>query len=205
MTHPANQNNHKVNLLLSRVFVLVQVLSWFILLIFFVRKRNHHPSEEGQTSALKKANLQRLRPEISEPSRNQLWINQHEGFVGYQKQAHITWWSILQGLALGALLTTTESVINTLSTPRWYTALYFVATALITLNLWASIVWGIQVLRWPITMGHMFMLFTMGFSTSIAAVLVEQPLSWYIAIAVLVIFSAALILKNILSGAHETL
>jgi hypothetical protein len=47
--------------------------------------------------------------------------------VYFQRDAQVTWWTILGGIAVGALLTQLPDVISQTQSGRWWLVLYFLA------------------------------------------------------------------------------
>jgi hypothetical protein len=63
--------------------------------------------------------------------------------VYYQREAQVTWWTILGCIAAGALLTQLQDVVAQAQSGRWSPVLYFLATALIIVISWVQTVWGV--------------------------------------------------------------
>lgn len=124
------------------------------------------------------------------PSR--LWTRRGEDDVAYQRQAQVTWWTMLGGIAVGVLLTQFESLLEAVKNGQWYYLLYFLATCFVIINAWAQTAWGALVLYWPISVPTSIFIFMGGLSQSLAALNITRPAWWTASIAI-VILSALLI------------
>lgn len=107
--------------------------------------------------------------------------------VYFQREAQVTWWTILGGIAVGALLTRLESIPEALRVGKWYVILYLLATLLVIINSWVQTAWGSLVLRWPLSIPTAVFISIQGISMSIAGLSVFRPVLWYTAISVVLI------------------
>lgn len=132
-------------------------------------------------------------PENSETAQPQpvekLWAARGLEDVYFQREAQITWWTILGGIAVGAVLTRLESIPEALKAGEWYVLLYLLATLLIIINSWAQTTWGSLVLRWPISIPTAVIMFMGGIALSVAGLNISQPAVWFAAISVVLITS----------------
>jgi len=117
-----------------------------------------------------------------EPSK-QLWIRRGESDIEYQRQAQVTWWSILGGLAVGVLLTQFPAIIENLNRAHWQLFLYFFASALFIILNWVNISWGSLVLRARLSIARSITTFFTGFSLSLLCLLVTKPSVWAFGVA----------------------
>jgi hypothetical protein len=117
------------------------------------------------------------RPSDTEPGES-LWATRGVEDVFFQREAQITWWTVLGGIAVAALLTQLESVTTALKSGQWHYLLFFVASCLIIVNSWVQTAWGSLVLRWPISIPTSLSLFLQGLSTSVACLNVTHPAVW---------------------------
>lgn len=117
------------------------------------------------------------------------WAQRGGEDVAYQRQAQVTWWTLLGGIAAAALLTQVEPLITAIQSGRWYYLLYFLATALVIVNSWVQIAWGALVLKWPIAVPSSICIFMGGLSLSLAAINISRPGLWFAALAFVLIFS----------------
>jgi hypothetical protein len=111
-----------------------------------------------------------------------LWRIHGEEDVSFQRQAQVTWWSVLGGVAVAALLTQLEPMTAAVRNGKWYTTLFFVATCLIMINSWVQTSWATIVLRWPILISTSIGLFFGVVSLSLAALNITRPAIWFTAI-----------------------
>jgi len=128
-----------------------------------------------------------------EPERppNKLWTRRGDDDVAYQRQAQVTWWTMLGGIAVGALLTQFEALLAAMKGVQWYYLLYFLATCFVIINAWAQTAWGALILYWPITVPSSIIIFFGGLSQSLAALTITRPALWTASISI-VLLSAVL-------------
>lgn len=135
-----------------------------------------------------------ISPDLESPIYD-LWRKRGEDDISYQRQAQVTWWTLLGGIALAALLTQFESMLNEVKVGGWFYLFYFFANCFIIINSWVQTSWGALVLRWPISVPTSIHLFFGGLASSIAALNIMNPPSWYAAVG-FVILSAVLMQLN---------
>jgi hypothetical protein len=116
-------------------------------------------------------------------SSEKLWLARGAEDVFFQREAQITWWSVLGGIAVAALLTELDAVPLAVRSGKWEAALYFLATCLVIVNSWVQTAWGSLILKWPISISTSLSLFFMGISLSVAALNVTRPALWYAAMS----------------------
>lgn len=117
------------------------------------------------------------------------WLKRSEDDVAYQRQAQVTWWSLMGGIALGALLTQLESLLAQTRVGNGHYLVYFLATCLIIVNSWVQTAWGALILRWPISVGSSLILFFGNLSLSIAALSVTDPARWFGSVSSVILFA----------------
>jgi hypothetical protein len=117
------------------------------------------------------------------------WRERGPEDVAYQRQAQITWWSVLGGIAIGILVTQISPVIEALKSPTWYQGLYFLATLLAIDYFWVSVSWGSLVLKWPITILSSLGLLLGNVAVAYASLNLNNPPVWMAALTALA-FSA---------------
>jgi len=98
--------------------------------------------------------------------------------AGWHRLAHLMWWSVLRGLAVAALLSQADAVLDALGTPRWYLALYFVATAMDIGTSWVMVAWHALLLRWPLSIPTEMLEFASNLALCLAALNVTRPPRW---------------------------
>jgi hypothetical protein len=107
--------------------------------------------------------------------------------IDYQKAAQITWWSILQGLAVVALAEKIPPILAEVNQHnQWYLLLYAVVTLVIIVNAWVQMAWAILIFRWPINLFHTTLILLLGIAAYLSSLYVDTPWYWARAIAFLV-------------------
>lgn len=140
----------------------------------------------------------------SQPRANQ-WLQRGVDDVYYQREAQVTWWTILGGIAVGALVTQVPGVISQIQAGRWFLLLYFLATALVIVNSWVQTTWGTLVLRWPISTSFTLLGFLTGLSECILSLQVTKPYAWMFAVSAMILSSMLTHLYFRRSGAWTAL
>jgi len=115
-------------------------------------------------------------------SKEKFWRIHGEEDVAFQRQAQVTWWSVLGGVAVAALLTQLEPLLAAVTNGKWYLILYFIATCFVMINSWVQTAWASIVLKWPILISTSIGLFFGVVSLSIAALNITRPAWWFAAI-----------------------
>lgn len=119
----------------------------------------------------------------------QLWKKHGEEDIAYQRQAQVTWWTLLGGIAVAALLTQFEALLEAIKNGQWYYLLFFFSTCFIIVNSWIQTVWGALVLYWPIGVLTSIFLFMEGLCESLAALNITRPVLWTASIACVILFA----------------
>lgn len=141
---------------------------------------------KGQKKVVRK---EKSTPVLNDEPAEKLWAARGVEDVFFQREAQVTWWTVLGGIAVAALLTELDSLISAFKIGEWYFALYFLATCLVIVNSWVQTAWGSLVLKWPIWIVTSVSLFFQGLSLSVAALNITNPAIWYGAMSV-VLFTA---------------
>ena len=79
-------------------------------------------------------------PEAPQQPEND-WISTSQGIEGvnFQRQAQITWWSVLISLAIAALVQKIPDVLENLPDGgAWLTLLYMLTTCMVVINAWVQ-------------------------------------------------------------------
>jgi hypothetical protein len=137
--------------------------------------RRHIARREKDTSAFD--------PETTE----KLWLRRGAEDVAFQREAQVTWWSVLGGIAVAALLTEMDSLPLAFRSGSWYVALYFLSTCLVIVNSWVQTAWGSLILKWPLSLSTSTSLFFLGISLSVAGLNITRPAVWYAAMSVVLL------------------
>ncbi len=133
------------------------------------------------------------------------WIEsaQGESGVDYQRSAQITWWSILQGIAVGALVLNFPEVLSKVSqTGEWFLLAYMLTSFLIVVNVWVQMAWAILILRWQISILHTTLILLLGVAVSVACTFVDTPKYWIPSIVGLVALAIIVYIYNIKNRAY---
>jgi uncharacterized membrane protein YphA (DoxX/SURF4 family) len=104
----------------------------------------------------------------------------------------VNFWTVMGGIAAGALLTQLAPLEQEILAFRWYLALYFVSSFLTIVNSWMQSSWGSLVLHWPLSVPGTLIYFAGLFCLSIQSLLVTRPAGWMAASSA-VVFLAILI------------
>ena len=126
-------------------------------------------------------------PTDNEEYGERLWMVRGTEDVFFQREAQITWWSVLGGIAVAALLTKLDALPLAFQSGQWHIALYFLATCLVIVNSWVQTAWGSLILKWPISISTSLSLFFLGISLAVAALNITQPVIWYAAMSVVLL------------------
>lgn len=122
-------------------------------------------------------------------SLERFWAKRGEEDVAYQRQAQVTWWTLLGGIAAAVLLTQIDPLFTAVRSGHWYYGFYFLATCLVIINAWVQTSWGALVLRWPITVPGSITIFFGGMFLSICALFVTRPGLWFGAVTITILSS----------------
>jgi hypothetical protein len=124
---------------------------------------------------------------ISPEHVEKMWAARGVEDVYFQREAQLTWWSVLGGIAVAALLTRLDSLPAEFKAGRWYVAFYLLATCLVIINAWVQTAWGSLVLKWPISIPTSTTIFIHGICMSVAALYITRPAIWYASISVVLL------------------
>ncbi len=131
-----------------------------------------------------------------------LWSHRGLEDVYFQREAQVTWWSIMGGVAASALLTQLAPLVAELQAGRWYLILYYAASALFIVIGWLTTAWASLIMRWPIAPFHVLLVFAGGFTTAATCLLVTRPAYWFAGAALLVCNSMLTNLYDIKTDAY---
>lgn len=131
----------------------------------------------------------------STPDENKLaslWMRHGIDDVYYQRDAHVTFWSVLGGIAVAALLTQIANLMNEIKSGNWHLLFYFFTSInMITLS-WVSHLWGSLVLKLRVTILHTFLLLSNLICLCIVCLFFTDPVIFFSA-GVFFVFLALLI------------
>jgi len=131
----------------------------------------------------------KLNAKSTDKDHENVWQKRSEDDVAYQRQAQLTWWTLMGGIALGALLTQFDLLLAEARMGNWYLFFYFFATCFVIINSWVQTAWGALVLCWPISVASSIILFFGNLSCSIAALSITKPSRWMMGMAGVVLFA----------------
>jgi len=129
------------------------------------------------------------------------WLVRGVEDVYYQREAQLGLWTILGGIAVGALVTQMQSVAAQVQAGRWSVALYFLATVLIIANAWVQTAWGPLVIRWRLCVAMALLHISGGLATCVLSLQVTNPPGWMFAVGLLVLITQIIQLYHTRSGA----
>jgi len=103
--------------------------------------------------------------------------------IYYQREAQMSFWTVLGGLAMAALLTQLPALWQEMLNSRWYLILFLIASVFVIATSWVQTSWGSLVLKWPISIfTTVIMLFQM-LVQSVQCLLITKPAGWMAATA----------------------
>lgn len=122
-------------------------------------------------------------------SNKNLWKYRGVEDVYFQRESMINFWTVMGGIAAGALLTQIAPLEKEILASRWYLLFYFFGSFLTIVNSWIQSTWGTLVLRWPITVPGTLIFLGGLFSLCIQSLLVTRPAGWMATSVVVVVQS----------------
>lgn len=127
---------------------------------------------------------------IEDPIQSEdLWSRRGIEDIYFQRENLVNFWTVMGGIAAGALLTQLGSLELNLSSSRWYLVFFFISSILTIVNSWVQSAWGSLVLRWRMTIPGMLIYFLLLFSLCVQCLLITRPSGWMAASTALVAFS----------------
>lgn len=124
-----------------------------------------------------------------DPLPGEAWLARGVEDVYFQREAQITWWTILGGIAVAALLTQLPEVLAQVELGKWSALVYFVTTALVIALSWVQTAWGTLVLRWQISIPGALIGFFVGMSQCVLSLQVTKPSAWMVAASLVALSS----------------
>lgn len=152
-------------------------------------------------AAGKKTNQQKNLPRKEEGGQEKLWTRHGVDAVYFQRDAQVTFWTVLGGIAVAALLTQTSSLVNEIQSGRWCLLFYFFTSILLIVNSWVQNLWGSLVLRLQVTIPFALLSLMNLISLSILCLQVTRPAIFFIACGFFVLFAVLINVFLMLSGA----
>ena len=144
-------------------------------------------SAEEETASPEKA--ARKQPKDLKDPDQRLWRTHREESVFFQREAQVNFWTVLGGLAMGALLTQLGPLVVELGKSRWHLVLFMLTSILVIATSWVQTSWGSLVLKWPISIiSTVLNIFGM-LAQSIQCLLITNPAGWLAATSA-ILFSA---------------
>lgn len=134
-----------------------------------------------------------------------LWATHGLEAVYFQRESLVNFWTILGGVAAGALLTQLAPLVREITAGRWYLVFFFLSSFLTIVNSWVQSVWGSLILRWRISIPGTLIFFGGLFCLSIQSLLVINPAGWMLATMGVVLFAILSQVNFSKSGARLTL
>jgi hypothetical protein len=128
------------------------------------------------------------------------WISTSQGIEGvnFQRQAQITWWSVLIGLAIAALVQKIPEVLESLPDgSAWLILLYMLTTCMVVINAWVQTTWAFLIYNLPIRLLYSGLLLSSGVATILICLYVDHPVYWWRASIFLVLAAVANYIYNL--------
>ena len=130
--------------------------------------------------------------------RKGLWLVDRQQAIDYQRAAQMTWWSILQGLAVAALAEKTYAVFSSMVMDKdGFILLYILTSALVIVSAWFQMSWAIILQRWPVHVTHTAFTLLLGITIYLMALYVDQPANWFLALLAVIISSIIIYIYNL--------
>ena len=107
------------------------------------------------------------------------WRHRGPEAAFFQREAQVNLWTVLGGLAAGALLTQLPDLWADVLAGRWHLLLYAVATLLVIVNSWVLSAWGSLAMRWRLSAYGTLYYFLGLFSLSLVGLAVRTPALWF--------------------------
>jgi hypothetical protein len=120
-----------------------------------------------------------------------LWTRRGIEDVFFQRGNMVNFWTVMGGIAAGALLTQLAPLEENILSSRWYLVFYFISSILIIVSHWVQSAWGSLVLRWPMTVLGTLIYFLSLFSLGVQSLYVTKPAAW-MAVSTAIVFFAIL-------------
>ena len=99
--------------------------------------------------------------------------------VAHQRDAQLTWWSILQGIAMGEFVMRMPDLWEqALSSHHYYLFLFMGATFFLLIDIWLQMAWAIIILRWPLNALHTMLTSLAGILSVFLATTMGHPVQW---------------------------
>jgi len=114
-----------------------------------------------------------------DPLRLKEWKRRGSEAAYFQREAQVNLWTVMGGLAAGALLTQVPALWADVLAGRWHLLLYAAATLLVIVNSWVQSAWGSLALRWRLSAYGTLFYFLGLFSLSLLGLAVRTPALWY--------------------------
>ncbi len=126
--------------------------------------------------------------------------------VAHQRDAQLTWWSILQGIAMGEFIMRFPEVWDKAWSAHHYYLLAFVfATFVLLIDVWIQMAWAIIILRWPLAVTHAVLTTLLGIVSVFMVTKMAQPFQWLISAEALAVAGIGIYAYNLKQGAYVNL
>lgn len=122
---------------------------------------------------------QQSSPTLREPVSGKMWALRGIEDVYFQREAQVTWWTVLGGLSVGAVLTRLDSLPEAIANGRWYYLCYCLAILLVIVNSWVQTAWGSLILKWPLSIPTSLIYSFQGIAMAVAGLSITNPVLWY--------------------------
>lgn len=137
----------------------------------------------------------------SEEQEVSLWVQRGIDDVYYQRDAQVSLWTVMGGVAVAALLTQMTNLVEEIQSGNWHFLLYFITSVAVISNSWVTNLWGNLILRVQVTILHTFLLLLNLICLSIACLQVTNPKIFFAALGFFILFLLLLQYNLAKSGA----
>ncbi len=130
-----------------------------------------------------------------------LW--RHHGIedVFFQREAQVNFWTILGGIAVGALLTQLSQLVVRVKEGQWYLLLYAFTVLLLVVASWVQNLWGSLIFRIQVQYPYILLWMLNMVSLSVMALEVTVPVIFFIACSAFLLFTLLFQLYLVRTGA----
>jgi len=128
---------------------------------------------------------------------SEYWSEHGRADVDYQRQAMLTWWSILGGLATAALLTQVPTLYSNFNHSSWQHIIFFITSALLIISNWINFSWGALIVKSQLRTVRIIIIFFGILFLSIQCLFVNDPIAWSF-------FGALHLIANLIWSIYES-
>jgi hypothetical protein len=139
-------------------------------------------------------------PSLKKINADALWNRHGIEDIYFQREAQVNFWTVLGGIAVGALLTQTNNLFQAVFNGRWVLLLFFFTSINIIALSWIQNLWGSLVLRMKVTMLYTIINLMNLISLSLLCLQVTKPVAFFLVGGFYILFSVLMNIYLILTG-----